>query len=264
MVEAVSDAPIPLNTSSWNGWFGPHRISVVVPALNEAENLKHVLPRIPDWIDEVILVDGRSTDDTIEVALRSRPNITVVRQNGHGKGCALRQGFEAATGDVIVTLDADGSTDPAEIPLFVGALLAGADFAKGTRFGQGGGSADLDAVRRLGNWGFTVMYRVLFRNRCTDLCYGYNAFWATVVPRLRLDADGFDVETQMHARAVRAGLKVVEVPSYEGERYFGASNLRVLHDGWQVLKVIVREWCAATALFLPRSSKERSKEQSAH
>src|SRR5262245_62878827 len=92
------------------------RVSVIIPALNEAENLKYVLPRIPDWVDEVLLVDGNSTDATVAVARSLRPNIRIVQQQGRGKGAALRSGFASATGDIIVMLDADGSTDPAEIP----------------------------------------------------------------------------------------------------------------------------------------------------
>ena len=227
-----------------DGWFAPHRVSIVMPALNEAESLCQLLPRIPQWVHEVILVDGQSIDDTVAVAHEAWPSIRVICQNhgACGKGAALRQGFEAATGDVIVTLDADGSTDPAEIPFFVGALLAGADFAKGTRFGQGAGSDDLNTLRRVGNWGLTRLCRVLFHNHFTDLCYGYNSFWSSVLPQLQLDADGFEVEAQMTVRAVSSGLRVVEVPSHEAQRDFGASHLHTFRDGWRVLKTIVGEW----------------------
>src|SRR6058998_2153306 len=87
-------------------------VSVVIPAMNEAENLPYVLPRIPAWVHEVILVDGNSTDGTVEVARQLWAGIRIVRQQGRGKGAALRSGFAAATGDIIVMLDADGSTDP--------------------------------------------------------------------------------------------------------------------------------------------------------
>ena len=116
------------------------KISVVIPTLNEERNLNYVLSNIQQWADEVILVDGHSADQTVKVALELCPTVRVVMQEGRGKGNALRTGFAAATGDVIVMLDADGSTDPSEIPMFVGALLAGADFAKGSRFLQGGGT----------------------------------------------------------------------------------------------------------------------------
>ena len=218
-----------------------HSVSVVIPALNEAENLPHVLPRIPEWVHEVILVDGHSTDRTVAVARELRRDIRIVRQQGRGKGAALRSGFAAARGDIIVMLDADGSTDPTEIPLFVGALLAGADFVKGSRFLQGGGTADMPLHRKLGNWGFAIGVRILFGGIYSDLCYGYNAFWRRVLPHLHLYGDGFEIETIMNVQALRSGLKVVEVPSFEAERIHGEGRLQTLPDGWRVLKTIIRE-----------------------
>jgi glycosyltransferase involved in cell wall biosynthesis len=216
-------------------------VSVVIPAMNEAENLPYVLPRIPAWVYEVILVDGYSTDGTVAVARQLWDGIRIVRQQGHGKGAALRSGFAAATGDIIVMLDADGSTDPAEIPIFLGALLAGADFVKGSRFLQGGGTSDMPLHRKLGNWGFALGVRMLFGGIYSDLCYGYNAFWRRVLPYLELYGDGFEIETIMNVQALRSGLKVVEVPSFEAERVHGEGRLRTIPDGWRVLKTIVRE-----------------------
>lgn len=218
------------------------RVSVVVPALNEEPNLPFVLPRLGTWIDEVILVDGHSKDATCEVARSILPGIRIVHQQEKGKGAALRAGFEAADGDIIVMLDADGSTDPGEIPLYVGALLAGADFVKGTRFAQGAGTADMSFLRRSGNRFFVLVVRLLFGGRCSDLCYGYMAFWKRVLPRLELDVNGFEIETQMSLRALSLDLKVSEVPSYEFRRLHGKSNLRTMPDGWRVLKTIMREW----------------------
>lgn len=221
--------------------FSTPTVSVVIPALNEADNLEHVLPFVPEWVHEVILVDGHSTDRTVEVAQELRPGIRIVQQIGKGKGAALRSGFAAATGQIIVMLDADGSTDPREIPAYVGSLMAGADFAKGSRFLQGGGTADMSLHRRMGNLAFTMGVRILFGGTYTDLCYGYNAFWASVLPQLELDGDGFEIETMMNVRALRTGLKVAEVPSYEFKRVYGVGRLRTFPDGWRVLKTIVKE-----------------------
>ena len=222
-------------------WLGQVRVSVVIPAMNEAANLPHVLPRIPPWVHEVILVDGASTDGTAEVARRLRPDIRVVQQRGRGKGDALRAGFAAAEGEIVAMLDADGSTDPTEIPAYVGALLSGADFAKGTRFIQGAGTSDMQWYRALGNFGFVLLVRLLFAGQYTDLCYGYNAFWRRVLPALQLDGSGFEIETMMNVRALKAGLVVAEVPSFEHRRIYGVSRLRTIPDGMRVLRTIFRE-----------------------
>jgi glycosyltransferase involved in cell wall biosynthesis len=232
----------------------PPSVSVVIPALNEELNLPHVLARIPRNTHEVILVDGGSVDDTVEVAQRACPGITVVSQTRKGKGNALACGFAAATGDVIAMIDADGSADPREIPRFVAALLAGADFAKGTRFAEGGGSSDITALRRFGNRLLTGFFNACYRQAYTDLCYGYNAFWRHCLPVLALDArtppradgtplwgDGFEVETLIHVRAARAGLTVAEVPSYEYTRMHGLSKLNTMRDGLRVLRTMIAD-----------------------
>lgn len=237
------------------------RVSVVIPALNEPANLPHVLPRIPQQVHEVILVDGFSTDDTVNVALALRPDIRVVYQIGKGKGAALRTGFSAATGDIIVMLDADGSTDPAEIPAFVGALLAGADFVKGSRFLQGGGTEDMPLYRQLGNATLTYLVRLLFGGRYSDLCYGYNAFWKGAVPLLQLNGTGFEIETMMNVRALQAGLKVAEVPSFEAERRYGESRLKTIPDGWRVLMTICREWARPSIRKVEPTSWRRWEQQ---
>jgi glycosyltransferase involved in cell wall biosynthesis len=219
-------------------------VSVIIPALNEARNLPHVFEALPDWITEVLLVDGRSTDDTVAVARRLRPDVRVVMQEGRGKGDALLAGFAASTGDIIVALDADGSTDAREIVRFVTALVAGADFVKGSRFACGAGSADLTWTRSLGNKLLGALVNKLFGTHYTDLCYGYNAFWARHLDTLALDCAGFEVETLMNIRAAAAGLVVHEVPSFEHRRIHGVSNLRIVMDGRRIAKVIIREWLA--------------------
>ena len=217
------------------------KISIVIPTLNEAKNLRLLLPRLPNWIHEIIIVDGCSVDDTVEVAESLRAEVKIVLEHKRGKGAALRAGFEAAKGDIIVMLDADGSMDPDEIVLFVATLMAGADFAKGSRFVQGAGTSDMTLFRYLGNKGLTWAVRMLYGSAFSDLCYGYIAFWRRHVPLLRSDCDGFEIETLINLRALKNQLKIVEVASFESERVHGVSNLRALPDGWRVLKTILRE-----------------------
>jgi glycosyltransferase involved in cell wall biosynthesis len=231
-------------------------VSVVIPALNEERNLPHVFAKLPAGISEVIVVDGGSVDRTVEVARELRPDVVIVQQTRTGKGNALACGFAACTGDIIVMIDADGSTDPAEIPLFVEQLLAGADFVKGSRFDKGGRSHDITPLRKLGNDGLNMVVNVLFGTRFTDLCYGYNAFWRRVVPSLQLPAttlprpldgsklwgDGFEIETMINIRAAVDGMKVGEVGSVEHARIHGETNLNTFRDGFRVLRTIFSEY----------------------
>lgn len=219
----------------------PLLVSVVIPTFNEAANLPHLLPYLPSWLYEVIIVDGRSTDETVAVARALLPDVKVVLEPDKGKGVALRRGFKAATGDILVMMDADGSMNPSEIGLFVRHLRDGADFVKGSRFMQGAGSSDISWLRSLGNMALTQLVKLRFGGRYSDLCYGYAAFWRTVLPELALDGVGFEIETQMNIRALKAGLRIFEVPSFEFDRKYGESNLRTFPDGWRVLKTIMRE-----------------------
>lgn len=235
--------------------FTDPRVSIVVPALNEALNLSVVLPQLPK-VHEVILVDGGSVDGTVMAARRALPEIITVTQARKGKGNALAAGFAKVTGDIVVMFDADGSADPAEISRFVEALKSGADFAKGSRFTAGGGSADITPIRKLGNWFLNSVFNVAFRTKFSDLCYGYNAFWADMIPLLDLPdheaparrdgsmmwGDGFEIETLINCRFVAAGVTVAEVPSVEKLRMFGETNLRAVSDGLRVLRTLYTEW----------------------
>src|SRR5262245_30309528 len=138
----------------------------------------------------------------------------------------MRAGFRAATGDIIAMIDADASMDPRELILFVAALMSGADFAKGSRFIQGGGTSDMSLLRIAGNWGLTHLVRLIYGSGFSDLCYGYNAFWRDHLPLLNIECDGFEVETALNVSAIRSGLKIIEVPSFEALRAHGESNLR--------------------------------------
>jgi glycosyltransferase involved in cell wall biosynthesis len=217
------------------------RVTLVVPAMNEENNITWVLARLPGRVDEVVLVDGHSTDRTVQLARAARPDIVVLDQRGVGKGAALRTGFEAATGDLIVMMDADGSMEPAEITSFVTALERGYDFVKGSRRLPGGGSADLTAIRRLGNRALTSAVNVLFLVPFSDLCYGFVAFRRDRLEQLALTAQGFEFETEIAIHAVKAGLRIAEVPSVESPRRYGASNLHAIRDGNRVLRTIARE-----------------------
>jgi glycosyltransferase involved in cell wall biosynthesis len=223
------------------------RVSVVIPAKNEAENIGWVLERLPDCVDDVVLVDGNSTDGTTDVARRVRPDIRIVTEERPGKGAALRTGFAVASGDFIVMIDADGSMDPSEIDVCLDALHDRREgngrypIVKGSRFAEGGGTDDMEWVRRMGNRVLLALVNRLYGARFTDLCYGLFAFRRDHLERLELEADGFEIETQIVVRALGKGIEIGEVPSFEAPRRNGESNLRTWYDGQRVLRTLLRE-----------------------
>ena len=219
----------------------PLTVSLVIPVKNEARNIGWVLEQVADEVHEVILVDGNSTDATLITARSYRPDIKVVLQEGRGKGSALRSGFLAATGDIIVMMDADGSMAPQEIRHYLHFLNNGYDFVKGSRFIAGGGSLDITAFRRLGNRFLLGVFNHLYGGDLTDLCYGFVAFHRRYLETMALSATGFEIEAEMVVRAMQAGLRIAEVPSLELPRRAGKSNLRSIRDGSRVLRTVVRD-----------------------
>lgn len=217
-------------------------VTVIIPTLNEARSIERVLAQLTDdVVDEILIIDGYSTDNTLEIVKEKRPLARIFFQTGKGKGNALKEGINNASGDIIVTLDADLSMNPGEIPMFVRALLDGNDYAKGSRFIKGGGSADISLLRKIGNFGLLQLTNLIYNARFTDLCYGYNAFWKNKIQGIELRSNGFEIETEITIKAKKAKLKIKEVPSYEGRRGGGNSKLNSIRDGWKMLKLILEE-----------------------
>jgi glycosyltransferase involved in cell wall biosynthesis len=238
---------VPMNSNAWINDARPEQfktrrtVTVTIPTLNEEKNIEWVLRRLPPIVDEVIIVDGYSSDRTIEVAKRARPDAVVVSQVGRGKGAALRTAFRHARGEYIVMLDSDCSMDPSEIERFVQALDYGYDFAKGSRYLPGGESHDLTLIRSMGNRALTSCVNLLFAVPFTDLCYGYIAFRHDKMRTLELAGRGFEIETEMVLHAVKSRLRIAEIPSEELGRRHGSSNLRTFQDGYRILRKIVSE-----------------------
>jgi glycosyltransferase involved in cell wall biosynthesis len=216
-------------------------ISLVIPALNEADGLIHLLPRVPRLVSELIVVDGGSTDGTVRIVREIRPDATVLRQSGKGKGDALKCGIAEARGEIIVTMDADGSMNPEDIPRFVASLLAGHDFVKGSRMLAGGGSADFTRLRRAGNSALTRVGNIIFGSSYTDITFGFNAYWRPTIMHLGELADGFEFEIQAALRAASVGMRTAEVATHEPARVGGVSKLNPLTDGLAILRIILCE-----------------------
>lgn len=246
--------PSPRRSIPSHAFWSP-TVTVVIPALNEEHNLPLVLENLPP-VDEVIVVDGRSDDDTVAVAREVRPDVIVVRQTRSGKGNALACGFAAATSDIVITLNADGSADPGEIPRFVDALLSGAEAAHGSRFRYGGEHRDAAPAERWGHAALSHAVNLLFHTRFTDLSCGYNAYWRELLPVLDLPApviaglrrgrpawgDGPEVETLITVRMATRGLRVVEVATVGYPRIHGYRPRRTLAGAARVLRTVLTEY----------------------
>jgi glycosyltransferase involved in cell wall biosynthesis len=217
------------------------KISVVICTLNEAKNLPRVLPYIPEWVDEVVLVDGHSTDGTVEVAKKFRPDVKVFYQLKEGKGEALRHGIKSSTGDIVVTLDADGETDPRDMHQFIEALLRDCEFAKGSRL-RLSLPAGKPTHRIIGNLIIAAVFNMFYLTRFTDLCSGYNAFWKKSIEKVSLDSeDCFEDEPLLVSRAKKMGLKIVEVGHHDRGRISGESKSPSWRQGFRALKTLLRE-----------------------
>jgi glycosyltransferase involved in cell wall biosynthesis len=220
------------------------RISVIIPTLDEAENIVEVIYKLKRaGCHNILVVDGNSHDNTVERARIS--GAKVILQNGKGKGGALRQAFENGSidGDMVLILDADGSMDPDEVPLFTEALKPGVDIVKGSRFLPGGQSEDITAMRRVGNKILVGLLNFICLTNYTDLCYGYMIFKRKALTRLsqHLKSQNFEIETEICLKAKELGLNVREIPSTEHPRNYGNSKLSTFKDGFRILMVILRE-----------------------
>jgi glycosyltransferase involved in cell wall biosynthesis len=209
---------------------------VILCTLNEAANVTHVVREIPNWINEVILMDGGSVDGTVERALEIRPGIRAVYQSCPGKDSAVREGITLASGEIVVTLDCDGETSAADIQSFLTPLLNGYDFAKGSRFATGHGNKP--RLRLLGNRVIVGLFNLLYSTRFTDVCSGLNAFWRARVEHAGIwSSSTWNYEPRVVARAVRRGLRVIEVPQQARGRQAGRSKLPDFRQG------VLAVWC---------------------
>ncbi len=216
-------------------------VSVVIPTLNEEGNIARVIKGVKENLDgesyEIVVVDGNSTDSTVKIArgLGAR----VLMENG-GKGAALIKGLREARGDILVSMDADLSHRPVELKLLVDGIEIGYDVCMGSRFIYGGGTDDMPRIRKVGNKFFVFLVNSLFHARFSDLCYGYRSLRRNALRKMRLEEQGFGIETEINIKAVKAGLRIIEVPSTEKKRMSGEAKLRTFRDGYVILRTILK------------------------
>jgi len=214
------------------------KVSIVIPTLNEEANVGIVLCQLPE-VHEIIIVDGHSKDDTVKIAKKFKTKI--IYEDKPGKGLALIKGMKAATGDIIIMMDADCSHRVSEFGLLIEGIKSGYDVCMGSRFIQGGGTADMPFYRKIGNKMFVLMVNIFWGMNYSDLCYGYRSLRRDVIDKLDLKSTGFGIETEISIKCAKRKLKVLEIPSYEKLRESGDGKLRTFSDGWKILKTIVYE-----------------------
>jgi len=217
------------------------KVEVIIPTLNEEKTIGSVIEMSLMHVDNVLVIDGRSGDNTVNFA--KEKGARIIFQNGRGKGSALREAFHQVNSEIVVILDGDGSMRPMEIPLFLKEIYSGADIVKGSRFLVNGGSEDLSLLRKFGNTLFVLLVNTIWGSNFTDLCYGFIAFRKDSIKKLYpiLRSEGFDIETEILIKAKKLGMKIVEVPSLELKRKFGKSKLKTFRDGFKILSIILRE-----------------------
>lgn len=223
-------------------------VTLAVLTLNEIEGLRQIFPKIPTHcVDEILAVDGGSTDGTLEFF--AARGIRTIRQEKRGRGEAFRLAVREARTDWLVFFSPDGNEDPDDIPRLVQGLVDGSDMVIASRFMPGGRSEDDDkrlfASRRWGNLTFTRLANALWGGprRITDTINGFRGITREAFHRLSPDAEGYAVEFQMSIRALQLGLEVLEIPTTESPRVGrGVSKLNAIPVGLQFLALMLREW----------------------
>jgi glycosyltransferase involved in cell wall biosynthesis len=224
------------------------RVSILMPAHNEEESLRWLLPRLIQTLAtldlpwETIVVDDGSTDQTAQIA--AQYGLRVVKNPlRQGKGASIRQGLSYASGDCVVTMDADGSNVPGDLPSLIKPIMKGnADVIVGSRFKQQLAGSDQEPfIRRLGNAFFNLVIFLSTGFPITDSQSGYRAFSKQVLVSVPTYTNGFEWETEVLLKVVKRGYWVVEVPIHYKERVAGVSRLSLLSDSIKFLTLIIRD-----------------------
>ena len=212
--------------------------TLLVPTLNEIEAIQVIMPQIkPEWIDEIIVIDGGSTDGTVEWF--KKHGYTVHSQRGRGYGAGMKEGLHLAKGEIIIEFLPDGNSLPEAVPELIAKIREGYDLVIASRYKGDAQSEDDDMVTAFGNWMFTGMVNLLFRARYTDVLVGLRAFRKSAAVTLPLRAPGLSWPCDTSICFAKYGYRTGEIPANEPDRIGGVRKMSPLKTGWEIVMLIL-------------------------
>jgi glycosyltransferase involved in cell wall biosynthesis len=215
------------------------KTTLLIPTLNEIDSMKLIMPRVKQsWVDEIIVVDGGSSDGTVEYAEQS--GYKVVSPKARGLVPQLNEAFKVAQGDVIVLFSPDGNSIPELIPALIQKIHDGYDMVIASRYTKGAKSFDDDFFTRIGNFAFTRIVNMLFRTKYTDVLVIFRAFRKDILTKIQIDLDE-DIDLQLCIKCGKKKLKVAEIPGDEPKRVGGVRKMKIMRSGWELVWTIYKE-----------------------
>lgn len=223
-------------------------VSVVIPVFNEESTIGDIITRTRNTLEkmnqpyEVLVIDDGSVDKSLEIS--KDKGAEVFKETHQGKGRAIRYGFRRAKGNIIVTLDSDGSHQPEEIPLVLESIIEGkADLSIGSRFlNNQANHAKIPRINRVGNKMFNGLIRFLTDSRISDSQSGFKAIRASILERMELSSKGYEVESELLIKAFKLGARVTEIPISFEQRTVGKSKLDPYKDGARILYSVITSY----------------------
>jgi glycosyltransferase involved in cell wall biosynthesis len=216
--------------------------ALLIPVLNEEASLPSILPKLkPEWVDEILFVDGQSTDRTVEI-IKEWGKGSVFVQKKRGLTIAYYEAFPRIKSDFIISFSPDGNSLPEAIPQLIAKINEGYDMVIASRYLPGAGSDDDDIATTFGNWMFTTTINVLFGGKYTDALVMLRAYRKSLVESLKIDTQDPAFEPQLAIRCAIHKCKTADIPAREPKRIGGDRKMRIFVNGWAILKLIVLEW----------------------
>ena len=223
---------------------GSQRLSatLVIPTLNERDGMEVILPQIdPQWVDDIVFVDGTSTDGTLDV-IRRYGHGRLILQKRPGLSNAYWESLAVISSDIVVTFSPDGNSLPEAIPALLAKIREGYDMVIASRYLPGAGSLDDDPVTAFGNWMFTRVINLLFGGRYTDSLVILRAYRRSLIRDLEMEGQTSDFEPLLSIRCAVYKKQVAEIPGKEPRRIGGIRKMSPLINGWAIVVLIAREW----------------------